>query len=336
MKDKINLDYKKFLDKHLSKSIIPKNKKILIVGSSGFIGHNLVLGLLNQNSNKNNKIYGTDIIKARIKDKNYFFKKIDLYNNKKNFFTNIKFDYIINLAGIPSPVDYKKKPLETIFLNYDLSKKLLMRSLKDKSQFIYFSSSEIYGDPDYKNIPTKENYNGNVSPVSDRSVYDESKRMGETITNLYKNKFKVKCKIIRPFNFYGQFMNKNDQRSISKFFNSAKKNLDITVYGNGKQTRTYCNIKDAIIIILHIIFKGKNFIYNVASDANEISAYNLAKMIKSLSKSKSKINLIGYPSNYPSDEPIRRNGSMSLFNKEFNYKTKISLKDGLKNLNEIL
>ena len=258
-----------------------------------------------------------------------------MYKYKKKFFSKIKFDYIINTAGIPSPVEYTKKPLETIFLNYDLSKKLLMRSVKDKAQFIYFSSSEIYGDPDINNIPTKESYNGNVSPVSDRSVYDESKRMGETITNLFKDKFKVKCKIIRPFNFYGQFMNKNDQRSISKFFFNAKRNLDITVYGNGRQTRTYCNIKDAIIMILLIMFKGKNFIYNVASNEDEINAHGLAKMIKSITKSKSKINLINYPKEYPSDEPKRRNASMSLFYKEFNYRSKITLKDGLKNLNEI-
>ena len=141
----------------------------------------------------NLKIYGIDRIGSNIKSSNYKFIKKDLYNlNRKNL-PNIKFDYIIHLAGIPSPVYYKQFPLRTIYLNSELTRELLEISKKNKSKFIFFSSSEIYGNPFPQFIPTKETYLGNVSSISDRSCYDESKRMGETFTYIYKN---VKRKMV--------------------------------------------------------------------------------------------------------------------------------------------
>lgn len=318
----------------LSRNKIKKfksKKKILITGSSGFIGDHLVQVLTNKDLNYNFKIYGIDIVKPKKKYLNFKFIKKSLLKVDPKDIPNIKFDYIIHLAGIPSPTYYKKNPLGTIFLNSNLAEILLRKAQKDNSKFIYFSSSEIYGNPDKKNIPTNENYKGYVSSISDRSCYDESKRMGETLTYIYKNYLNVDCKIIRPFNFYGNGMRYNDKRIIPQFFFQAINKKNITVFSSGKQTRTYCHIYDATIMLLKIIFEGKDFVYNVGNSLEEISALKLAKKIKNIfSNNRIKIKTIPYPKDYPSDEPERRCPNMKKFFKEFNYRPRISLDKGLK------
>ena len=155
--------------------------------------------------------------------------------------------------------------------------------------------------------------------------------MGETFAYIYKKKFNVDTKIIRPFNFYGQGMRQTDERIIPKFFSQAINNNPITVFSNGKQTRTYCHIYDAIIMIIKIIFKGKKFVYNVGNPSEEISALKLAYEIKKTFNTKQcKIVKKPYPKNYPSDEPRRRCPSIKNFKSEFNYKPKIKLITGLK------
>ncbi|MDC2976663.1 NAD-dependent epimerase/dehydratase family protein, partial [Candidatus Pelagibacter sp.] len=276
-----------------------------------------------------------DRIGSNIKNSNYKFIKKDLYNlNRKNL-PNIKFDYIIHLAGIPSPVYYKQFPLRTIYLNSELTRELLEISKKNKSKFIFFSSSEIYGNPFPQFIPTKETYLGNVSSISDRSCYDESKRMGETFTYIYKNNYNIDAKIIRPFNFYGNGMRFNDERIIPRFFNQSYKNKDLTVFSNGKQTRSYCHILDAIVMMVKIIFKGNKFVYNVGNPSEEINAEMLANKILKITQNKNvKINKIPYPENYPSDEPKRRCPSINNFKNEFKFSPKINLNEGLKYFNE--
>ena len=325
----IKIEFIKFLRENLSHFDIPRNKKILITGSSGFIGSYLVDALTQLYPKNNNKIYGIDRIKGKNHKNFYFFKK-DLYNLTRKDIPKIKYDYIIHLAGIPSPVYYKKYPLRTIFLNSELTRSLLEYSTKIRAKFIFFSSSEIYGDPFEKYIPTSESYNGNVSPISDRSCYDESKRMGETYSYVFNNFFNLNAKIIRPFNFYGQGMRKNDERVIPRFFSQLLNNKKITVFSHGKQTRTYCHIYDAIVMILKIIFKGKKFVYNIGNPSEEISAKDLALKIAKITKSsKRNIRKIKYPSRYPSDEPMRRCPNIENFLKEFNFKPKISLNAGL-------
>jgi nucleoside-diphosphate-sugar epimerase len=138
-------------------------------------------------------------------------------------------------------------------------------------------------------------------------------------------------KIIRPFNFYGCGMLKNDGRIIPKFFQTALDNNKILVFSDGKQTRTYCNIIDAIPNIIYVSLFGKSFVYNIGNDSPEISAYKLAiKIKKTINNSKIKILKIDYPSNYPSDEPRRRCPNIKKIKKEFGYKRKISLEAGLK------
>ena len=327
--------FNKFLKDNIKNNEIPFNKKILITGCSGFIGYYLVKCLAETFAHKKLEIYGVDRVGLPNKIKNFRFYPRDLYKLKKNNIPNIKFDYIIHLAGIPSPVYYKQFPLRTIYLNSELTRELLEISKKNKSKLIYFSSSEIYGNPFDTFVPTEESYNGNVSPISDRSCYDESKRMGETFTYIYKEYHNVDAKIIRPFNFYGEGMKVNDERIIPRFFSQMLNNKPITVFSKGMQTRTYCHIYDAIVMIIKIIFKGKHFVYNVGNPLEEISAKNLAiKIQRTNVKKKSKFIKIPYPKNYPSDEPMRRCPSIKKFKSEFSFKPKIRLTKGLKYFNE--
>ena len=327
--------FDQFLKDNIHNNEIPSNKKILITGCSGFIGYYLVKCLAETFKHKKLEIYGVDRVGLPEKVKNFKFYPRDLYKLKKNNIPNIKFDYIIHLAGIPSPIYYKQFPLTTIFLNAELTRMLLEISKKNKTKLIYFSSSEIYGNPFDRFVPTEETYNGNVSSISDRSCYDESKRMGETYSYIYKEYHKVDAKIIRPFNFYGEGMKVNDERIIPRFFSQMINGKPITVFSKGKQTRTYCHIYDAIVMIIKIIFNGKKFVYNVGNPMEEISASNLATKIKNTNKSmKSKAIKIPYPKNYPSDEPMRRCPSIKNFRSEFNFKPKIRLTTGLKYFNE--
>ena len=311
-----------------------KIKNILITGCSGFIGNYLINTLLNKKFDNKLKIYGLDIVEPKLFEntnkKNFYFYKKDLFKLNK-FNLNKPIDLVIHLAGIPSPVFYKLKPLETFYLNSELCKIFLDFSRKKKSKFVFFSSSEIYGNPDIKNIPTKESYEGRVSSISDRSCYDESKRAGETYTYIYRNLFKLNCKIVRPFNFYGNGMKKNDKRVIPQFFYTAIKKKKIFPFSNGNQTRAYCHIIDAIPQIINVCFLGKKFVYNIGNSNEEISAYKLAKKIKKVMGEKSiKIKNIAYPKNYPSNEPLRRCPDISNLKSEFNYIPSIKVIEGLK------
>ena len=318
--------------KKLEKS---KIKNILVTGCSGFIGNYLLNSLLSNKIKNNFKIYGLDIIKPKIfsynnKKNNLCFYKKNLFKIK-NFKLDKKIDLIIHLAGIPSPSFYKAKPIETFYLNSEVCKIFLEFARFNKSKFVYFSSSEIYGNPDSKNIPTKESFEGRVSSISDRSCYDESKRAGETYTYIYKNLYNMNCNIIRPFNFYGNGMKQNDKRVIPQFFTTALGKKKILPFSNGRQTRSYCHIIDAIPQIINVCFFGKKFVYNIGNSSEEINALELAKKIKKIINNKSIIiKNIPYPASYPSDEPMRRCPDISNIKKEFNFKPEISLDLGLK------
>lgn len=305
--------------------------KILITGSMGFISRNFIEKILLSNT-KIKEIHGIDHINSLIQSNKYIHHKFDLSKVDLNELPNNLFeqDLIIHTAGIPSPQYYKIEPFKTIFLNYDVTK-FLLKKLKGNTTFIYFSSSEIYGDPDSSNIPTKENYSGYVSSISDRSCYDESKRLGETICYLFKNYENKKVKIIRPFNFYGEYMKENDNRIIPKFVSQAMNNKDITVFNEGNQTRSYCHINDAIEMIKNISFYGKEFVYNVGNMEEEVTAYDLAnKVLDVLKISNSKVTKIEYPNEYPKDEPMRRCPNIDKYYYEFKHKPVINLNEGLK------
>ncbi len=312
-----------------------KNQKILLVGANGFLGK-----------------YFTEVFKELI-DKDKIKFKLDCYDNfissknnpdipknhnyikfyKKDISKIIikkKYDKIIFLAGIASPFIYKKYPLETLSVSYNGLENLLKHSLKYKTELVFFSSSEIYGNPDKKNIPTKETYYGNVNSFGPRSCYDEGKRVGETLCYIYKNYFNSKIKIIRPFNVFGPLMNKKDYRVIPNIINKINNNQKILIHGSGRQTRTFCYITDAMVGFLRVILFGKfGEIYNIGNQFNEISMIKLVKIFDKLLKKKNKFKLIDYPKNYPADEPMRRCPNINKAIQDTKYYPKVSVKEGV-------
>ncbi len=300
------------------------DKNIIVCGGSGFIGSNICRNLLN----KRNRIICIDNFytskKSNLKDLvNYKnFKVINKDITKK---INIKADEIYNFASPASPVHYQFDPLKTIKVNVIGSLNLLENAKKYNSKILQASTSEVYGDPLIH--PQSEDYWGNVNPIGIRSCYDEGKRAAESIFYDFYRQYKTKIKIVRIFNTYGPYMQVNDGRVISNFVVNALQNKDINIYGNGKQTRSFCYITDLVDIILKIM-KSKNSIlgpFNIGND-KEYSMNEIADTVLKLCKSKSKIKF----KKLPQDDPKKRKPDLKKVKNTFNWKAKVNLEDGLK------
>ena len=192
-------------------------------------------------------------------------------------------NFIIHAAGVASPTFYMKYPLETIESAVQGTKNLLEFARKNHNLegFLFFSSSEIYGDPDLRAIPTPETYHGYVSSVGPRACYDESKRLGETISTIYHQYYKVPATIVRPFNVFGPGMRHDDGRAIPMFTFEALNGRAIPVHGDGRQTRTFCYITDAIAGFLRVLLRGKpGEAYNIGNSENEIAVADLARLYR--------------------------------------------------------
>lgn len=241
--------------------------------------------------------------------------------------------FIIHAAGLASPVYYKKYPLETIDSAVTGVRNLLelARKNKDLEGFLFFSSSEIYGDPEPKAVPTPETYHGYVSSVGPRACYDESKRLGETITTIYWEKFGIPTTTVRPFNVFGPGMGHADRRVLPMFAYKVINKQPIPVHGNGHQTRTFCYITDAATGFLKVLLKGKpGEVYNIGSQDNEISMKNLAELFIKIEGSGAKYELIPYPANYPGGEPQRRCPDITKAKRDLAFDPKVNLEQGLK------
>lgn len=239
--------------------------------------------------------------------------------------------FIIHAAGVASPVYYMKYPLETIESAVQGTKNLLELARKNKGLegFLFFSSSEIYGDPDPNSVPTPETYHGYVSSVGPRACYDKSKRLGETIATIYQQQFNAPVMIVRPFNVFGPGMKHNDRRVVPMFTYQALNGRPLPVHGDGRQTRTFCYISDAIGGFLKTLLKGKpGEAYNIGNAENEISMTELAKMY-SLVVPGSKVEHISYPDTYPAGEPQRRCPDLTKAAKDLGYASQVDLKTGL-------
>jgi len=239
--------------------------------------------------------------------------------------------FILHAAGVASPVYYMKYPLETIESAVQGTKNLLelARRNKELEGFLFFSSSEIYGDPDPKSVPTPETYHGYVSSVGPRACYDESKRLGETISTIYQQQFNVPVKIVRPFNVFGPGMKHDDRRVIPMFTFEALNGRALPVHGDGKQTRTFCYITDSIPGFLKTLLKGKpGEAYNIGNANNEISMEDLAKMYSSVVPG-STVQYISYPDTYPGGEPQRRCPDLTKAGKDLGYASQMDIQTGL-------
>ena len=299
------------------------NKKILVAGGAGFIGSHICEKLLLLG----NKVFCIDNlltgkknnIKHLIQNKNFKFIKKDI--NKKIF---INVNEIYNLACPASPVKYQKNPIETVKASVLGSLNLLELAKKVNAKILQASTSEIYGDP--KEHPQKENYNGNVNPIGYRSCYDEGKRCAETLFFDYHREKRVKIKVARIFNTYGPKMDFYDGRVISNFIIQCIKNKNLTIYGKGTQTRSFCYVDDMINALIKLMNSKDNFTGPVnLGNPQELNIFNIAKKIKKLTNSKSKIIFLKLPMDYP----IKRKPDISLAKTKLKWEPKINLNDGL-------
>lgn len=297
-------------------------KTALVTGGAGFIGSHLCQRLLEKNrvicidslisGNRRN-------IKDLEKDKNFRFLKHDIVKPLK---IKEKIDEVYNLACPASPAYFPKFPIEILLTSSVGVKNMLDLAVKQKIRFLHTSTSEVYGDP--KEHPQKENYWGNVNPIGPRSCYDEGKRFAESLIENYRKKYNLETKIVRVFNTYGPKMRPDDGRVISNFITQALKGKDLTVYGDGTQTRSFCYITDVIEGIIKMIDSSEFGPINLGSP-DEYRVLDLAKKIIALTSSKSKITFRPVPQ----DDPTRRKPDITLAKKKLDWKPKVGLKEGL-------
>ena len=234
-----------------------EGKTILIAGGKGFLGTYFtnVLKQINEILSKPMKIIIMDnLITAKDKENNVNSNVTLIEQDiSKSFDFPDELHYIIHAASIASPPTYRKFPIKTVDVNYQGTKNLLEVARKKKiKSMLFLSSSEIYGDPEI--IPTPESYLGKVSCTGPRACYDESKRLAETISNLYFQQYEVPVKIARPFNVYGPYLNLDDGRIIPDFMSNAIRKSEIIIHSDGTPTRSFCYVSDAIRAFLKLLF----------------------------------------------------------------------------------
>jgi UDP-glucuronate decarboxylase len=241
-----------------------------------------------------------------------------------------KFDFILHAAGIASPQHYRANPLLTIDVTINVTRSLLERAKTDNSRMIFFSSSEIYGDPAPEFVPTSEDYRGNVSVRGPRACYDESKRLGETLCWIYQTYYDTKVFVVRPFNVYGPGMMPTDYRVLPNFAASIKEGNALNVYGDGLQTRTFCYVTDAIIGFLKVLLDAPApDVFNIGNPKPEISMLDLVQEIGIVLGRKIELTNQDYPESYPADEPNRRCPNITKAQSIINFQPKVSLNEGL-------
>ncbi len=304
----------------------------LVAGGAGFIGSNLCKNLLDNSYNvicvDNFLTSDKSNIESLLNNSNFKHIEHDI-TKPLNDIEFGKIDFIFHLASPASPNkksprSYINFPLETLLANSAGTRNLLDLAKEKEARFLYASSSEVYGDPVIS--PQKEDYFGNVNPNGIRSVYDEGKRFGEAITMAYFRKFHLDARIVRIFNTYGPFMQKDDGRVVSNFINQAIKNIPLTIYGQGKQTRSFCYVDDMVNGLMLAMFSEdtNGQVFNLGNP-DEKTILELAELIKKLTKSASKIVY----EKLPLDDPKKRNPDISKARKILGFSPKVKTEDGL-------
>ena len=239
--------------------------------------------------------------------------------------------FIIHAAGIASPFYYRKYPLETLDVAITGTKNMLALAQRHQARFAFFSSSEIYGDPDAKHVPTPESYRGNVASQGPRACYDESKRVGETLCYIFHENLGLATNAIRPFNVFGPGMQETDYRVMPNFASRIKGERPLNVYGSGTQTRTFCYITDAMNGFLRVIADGvPGETYNIGNPKPEIAMLDLVKRMEKVSGRKLDVSVIEYPDSYPADDPRRRCPDITKARLQVGFEPRVDLDDGLK------
>lgn len=352
-RDVVQSDLEYICDKLEEELAQMSGKKLLITGCAGFLGYYLVQTILHWNrrttGNQNISLIAYDnFIRGFPSWLSQLGKQANIQVIEHDITKRLPEDigdvqYIIHAASIASPTYYRKYPIETMDANVIGLRNVLDYCLKLKETnktleaFLFFSSSEIYGDPSLENIPTGETYNGNVSCTGPRACYDESKRYGETLCVNFAKKYNLPIKIARPFNNYGPGLNISDKRVLADFASNLLFNQDIEVFSNGSPTRTFCYVADAIAGYYKILIKGRSGqAYNIGVEEPEISIAELAERVagiaRDLLKWRGKVVYrdIGADHDYLTDNPSRRCPDIAKARSELGYSPTVSLDEGLK------
>ena len=300
-------------------------KTVLITGGAGFLGSHLCEFLLDKGFRvlcMDNLITGKESNIENLKE-NKNFKFIN-HNVSEHINVEENLDYVMHFASPASPIDYQKIPIQTLKVGSLGTHNTLGLALAKKAIYMIASTSEVYGDPQVN--PQPESYWGNVNPVGPRGCYDEAKRFSEALVTAYHNIHKVDTRIVRIFNTYGPRMRKDDGRAVPNFLTQALNNEPITVYGDGKQTRSFCYVSDLIEGIYRLLMSNINDPVNIGNP-EEYTLIEFAEKIKELTQAKSEITF----KELPVDDPLIRCPDITKAKKELGWEPKFGLEEGLKN-----
>jgi dTDP-glucose 4,6-dehydratase/UDP-glucuronate decarboxylase len=323
-----------------------RGKRILVTGAVGFLGFNFLHFFSHLNTRgrgsrpvrlvaADNYLLGQPrwVVELAKTDPNLEIRRFDVTQPWPE--PDTAFDFIIHAASVASPAFYRKYPLETLDANVTGLRHVLNLGHKAGSQsLLYFSSSEIYGDPPAHEIPTKESYRGNVACLGPRACYDESKRLGETLCYVYTQQYGLPVKIVRPFNNYGPGLRLNDGRVLSDFSRDILHDRNIVLFSDGDPTRTFCYSSDALTgYLLALLSPHNGEAFNIGADAPEISISDLAAQMLRVAGSPHHVeHRVNTEFNYLTDNPKRRCPDISKARAKLGFEPKVSLDAGLTRL----
>jgi nucleoside-diphosphate-sugar epimerase len=302
------------------------SKHVLITGGAGFLGSYLCDHYVENNYTvicvDNLSTGSRKNIEHLVGHENFRFIEHDIVEQPTKEILDNYYDIVINMASPASPPQYQRLAIETLEVGSIGTKHMLELARRDNARFFQASTSEVYGDPEVH--PQVESYKGSVNCYGPRSMYDESKRYAEALIYVYKQKYGVSTAVARFFNTYGPRMDANDGRVVSNFIVQALQGKDITIYGDGSQTRSFCYVDDLVRAIVALIKSGEEGPINLGNPG-EFTVKELAEKILKLTGSNSKITF--FP--LPGDDPLQRKPDISLAKKSLNWQPEITLEKGL-------
>lgn len=299
-------------------------KRVLITGAAGFLGSHLCDRFISEGMH----VIGMDnLITGDIRNIEHLFKlaNFEFYHHDVTKFIHVAgpLDYVLHFASPASPIDYLKIPIQTLKVGAMGTHNCLGLAKAKGARILVASTSEVYGDPLVH--PQNEEYWGNVNPVGPRGVYDEAKRYLESITMAYHTFHKLETRIVRIFNTYGPRMRLNDGRALPAFIGQALRGEDLTVFGDGSQTRSFCYVSDLVEGIYQLLLSDEASPVNIGNPS-EISLLDFAKEVLALTGSNQKIVFMPLPT----DDPKQRQPDISKARRLLNWEPKVERKEGLK------
>ncbi|MCX6181766.1 MAG: SDR family oxidoreductase [Bacteroidetes bacterium] len=299
-------------------------KRILVTGAAGFLGSHLCERFLKEGYN----VIGMDnLITGNLRNIEDFFRNqhFEFYHHDVSTFVHVpgKLDYILHFASPASPIDYLKIPIQTLKVGSLGTHNLLGLAKEKKSRMLIASTSEVYGDPTVH--PQPEEYWGNVNPIGPRGVYDEAKRFQEALTMAYHTYHGLDTRIVRIFNTYGPKMRLNDGRALPAFVGQALRGEDITVFGDGSQTRSFCYVDDLVEGVYRLLLSDYHLPVNIGNP-DEISIAEFAEEIVKLTGTTAKVIY----KDLPVDDPKQRQPDISKAKEILDWEPKVNRAEGLK------